>query len=70
MIDIITVCKFAGINEHAISLVLEKNKKITKAEYDHFMTHAASMLDEDALEELDEYIIPEKTALGFLNVPN
>lgn len=68
MIDIIGVCKFAGINEHAISLVLE-NKKIIKADYEHFMTHAASLLDEDTLEDLQDYIVPEKTVLGFLNVP-
>ena len=69
MIDVITVCKFAGINEDAINLALN-GKKITKAEYEHFMTHAASMLDEDTLEDLDEYLVPEKTVLGFLNVPN
>lgn len=68
MIDIISVCKYAGINEHAIRLVLE-NKKITTADYEHFIVHASWLLYEDTVEDLQDYIMPEKTVLGILNVP-
>ena len=67
MLDIICLVKYVDISE---DLIYRVNKGITSVEYDHFMTHAACLLDEDELEDLNEYLVPEKTVLGFLKVPN
>ena len=68
MIDALCLIKYNGVTKDIVDKVTDK-RGITRAQYEHFMTHAASLIDEDELEELREVMQPDKIVAGFLNVP-